>query len=85
MSESGNTIRIVGSLAVHYAYIACGRADVAISFNEDTFPEFAGKLLVEEAGGKFTDFKGGALRPETVGVIASNGLIHKGIKDIVGA
>ncbi len=83
MSDKGITMRVLGSLAVHYAYVACGRVDVAISFNEDTFPEFAGKLLVEEAGGKFTDFNGGDLQIETRGVIASNGLIHNKVKDII--
>lgn len=83
MSEKGSTIRTIGSLGVHYAYVACGRADVAISFNEDIFPEFAGKLLVEEAGGKFTDFIGDDLHVKTVGVIASNGLIHDKIRDLI--
>ncbi|MEI7709649.1 MAG: inositol monophosphatase [bacterium] len=83
LSDAGITVRIVGSLALHYSYVACGRADAAVSFNEDTFPEFAGKLLVEEAGGKFTDFDGGVLNNETVGVIATNGLVHEQIKNIV--
>lgn len=84
MSDTGGTIRSLGSLGVHYAYVACGRADVAISINYDTFPEFAGQLLVEEAGGKFTDFKGGALNTETRGVIVTNGIVHEQIKKLVG-
>lgn len=83
MLENGNTIRTFGSLGIHYAYVACGRADVAISFNEDTFPEFAGKLLVEEAGGKFTDFKGNDLNTQTEGVIASNGVVHNQTKNLI--
>lgn len=83
MSENGNTMRIFGSLGLHYAYVACGRADVAISFNEDTFPEFAGKLLVEEAGGKFTDFSGNILNVNTQGVIASNKKAHEEIKNLI--
>lgn len=83
MSENGHTVRILGSLGVHYAYVACGRADVAVSFNEDTFPEFAGKLLVEEAGGKFTDFNGSVLNIKTHGIIASNGLVHNKTKNII--
>jgi myo-inositol-1(or 4)-monophosphatase len=83
MSASDSTMRNVGSLGIHYAYVACGRADAAISFNKDTFPEFAGKLLVEEAGGKFTDFKGGTLDNKTEGVIATNGMIHNQIKKII--
>lgn len=84
MSGSGNIMRNLGSLGVHYAYVACGRANVAISFNEDSFPEFAGKLLVEEAGGKFTDFNGDTLNHNTVGIIASNGLVHDRIREIIG-
>ncbi len=87
LSEKGATVRIFGSLGLHYAYVACGRADAAISFNEDTFPEFAGKLLVEEAGGRFTDFLGKPLGANTKGVMATNGLVHaeflKIIRDII--
>ncbi len=85
MSEDGNTVRILGSLGLHYAYVACGRVDVAISFNEDTFPEFAGELLVEEAGGKFTDFTGGPLDIKTKGVIATNGLVHDQVKALMSS
>jgi myo-inositol-1(or 4)-monophosphatase len=73
------TVRTLGSLGVHYAYVACGRVDAAISKNKDTFPEFAGKLLVEEAGGKFTDFEGGDLTVTTHGILATNGKIHEQI------
>ncbi|MES2213272.1 MAG: inositol monophosphatase [Patescibacteria group bacterium] len=78
------SVRILGSLGVHYAYVACGRADVAISFNKDTFPEFAGKLLVEEAGGKFTDFHDKPLTPTTYGVIATSGTtVHNEMRNLL--
>ena len=83
MSEMESTMRDLGSLGVHYAHVACGRVDVAISYNKDTFPEFAGKLLVEEAGGVFTDFSGGVLSSKTEGVIASNKVMYKQVKDII--
>ncbi len=70
------TVRTFGSLGVHYAYVACGRIDAAISKNKDTFPEFAGKLLVEEAGGKFTDFLDNPLTVTTHGIVATNGKVH---------
>lgn len=70
------TLRVMGSLALHYAYVACGRADVAISLNKDVFPEFAGRLLVEEAGGRFTDFSGKPLSVDTKTVLATNGKVH---------
>ncbi len=69
-------VRTFGSLGVHYAYVACGRADIAVSLNKDVYPEFAGKLLVEEAGGKFTDFEAQDLSVATRSILATNGLTH---------
>ena len=77
------TVRTFGSLGVHYAYVACGRVDVAISKNKDTFPEFAGKLLVEEAGGKFTDFLGNPLTVTTHGIVATNGKNHEKFLEVL--
>lgn len=65
------TVRVLGSVALHYAYVACGRTIIAYTNNKDTFPEFAGKLLVEEAGGIFTDGAGKPLTHECKGIIAS--------------
>lgn len=76
-------VKIFGSYAIHYAYVACGRAQVAISRNKDIFPEFAGKLLVEEAGGLFTDFHGNDLKLSTQGVIASNKEFHNQIIELL--
>jgi myo-inositol-1(or 4)-monophosphatase len=36
----------------------------------------AGALIVEEAGGKVTDYRGGALDLAGREVVASNGLLH---------
>lgn len=69
-------IRAIGSLALHYAYVACGRCECALSLPKDIFPEFAGKLLVEEAGWMFTDFQGGELSFDTRSIIASNKQVH---------
>jgi myo-inositol-1(or 4)-monophosphatase len=65
------SVRNIGALGLHYAYVACGRADCAIAFNKDMFPEFAGKLILEEAGGVMTDFEGNDITPNSRGIIAS--------------
>lgn len=70
-------IKIIGSVALDYAYVAAGRAQAAVIKNEDGFTAFAGRLLVEEAGGTFTDFSGKPYKVGATGAIASNGLIHK--------
>jgi myo-inositol-1(or 4)-monophosphatase len=75
-------VKSIGSYALNYAYVACGRAHAAIIRCKDTFPEFAGKLLVEEAGGKFSNFLGNELEVTSKGVVASNGNVHDKLLDI---
>ncbi len=46
------------SMAVNYCAVAAGRVDGIAAFTKDAFPEFAGSLMVQEAGGKFTNIEG---------------------------
>lgn len=46
------------SMAVNYCWSACGRSDGVVSFTKDSFPEFAGSFIIQEAGGEFTNLKG---------------------------
>lgn len=64
-------VKSFGSLALHYAYVSCGRAQAAVSTTKDAFPEFAGSLLVQEAGGVFTDFQGNPLTIHTRHIAAA--------------
>jgi myo-inositol-1(or 4)-monophosphatase len=48
------------SMAVNYCAVAVGRFDAVVTFTKDSFPEFAGGLIIQEAGGKFTDIAGQA-------------------------
>ena len=48
----------MSSIGVIYGYIACGRYDGVITLSKDVFPEYAGSLLIREAGGIFTNGKG---------------------------
>lgn len=83
LSNLGKIKKSFGSVAIHYSYVACGRAEGAVTMNKDIFPEFAGKLLVEEAGGKVTDFNGNEISIDTRGVVFTNGLIHEKVIDII--
>lgn len=65
-----------GSACLLYAYVACGRAHACVDMNKDAFTWIPGKLMVEEAGGKVTDFYGKKAKIETMGLVASNGVIH---------
>lgn len=53
-------IRRTGSAALDLAYVACGRADAYFEAGVMPWDIAAGVLLVREAGGRVSDFKGAA-------------------------
>jgi len=69
-------VRRAGSAALDLAYVACGRYEAFWEFNLNPWDTAAGILLLEEAGGRVTDFCGGPFRLDSREVLASNGLIH---------
>jgi myo-inositol-1(or 4)-monophosphatase len=72
-------VRRSGSAALDMAWIAAGRADGFWEFSLNPWDVAAGWLLVEEAGGKVTDFDGRRWRdPATLGArtLATNGRVH---------
>lgn len=69
-------VRRAGSAALDLAYVACGRYEAFWEFNLNPWDTAAGILLLEEAGGKVTDFSGGPFRLDSREVLVSNGLIH---------
>lgn len=69
-------VRRAGSAALDLAYVACGRLDAFWEFNLNPWDTAAGILLVDEAGGRVTDFSGGAFKMDSKENLASNGLIH---------
>jgi myo-inositol-1(or 4)-monophosphatase len=52
-------LRRMGSAAVDLAYVACGRFEGFFEYNLNAWDVAAGSLIVEEAGGRVTDFSGG--------------------------
>ena len=56
-------IRRTGSAALDLAYVACGRADGYFEAGVKPWDIAAGVLLVREAGGRVTDFRGAATGP----------------------
>jgi myo-inositol-1(or 4)-monophosphatase len=69
-------VRRAGSAALDLAYVAAGRLDAFWEFNLNPWDTAAGILLVEEAGGRVTDFSGNHFRLDSHEILASNGLIH---------
>jgi myo-inositol-1(or 4)-monophosphatase len=69
-------MRMFGSTARSLSYIAEGKTDLEIEYTDKVWDFAAGAILVEEAGGKFTDHKGNTWNADITNYIASNGIIH---------
>lgn len=50
--------RNANSFAVNYCWVACGRYDGVVTLAKDSFTEYAGSLMIIEAGGVFTNAAG---------------------------
>jgi myo-inositol-1(or 4)-monophosphatase len=51
-------VRRLGSAAADLAYVACGRFDAFFEYGLNAWDVAAGVFIVQQAGGKVTDFKG---------------------------
>lgn len=74
--RKGIPVRRLGSAAIDLCWVAAGRFDGFYEHKLQAWDSAAGFLIVEEAGGKVTDFKGDYYSPYQPHIIASNGLIH---------
>jgi myo-inositol-1(or 4)-monophosphatase len=74
--------RRLGSAAIMLLSVAAGRADAVILTGNRLWDTVAGVLLVEEAGGKVTDYRGRKWTYKSDDLIASNRPIHGKIVDI---
>jgi myo-inositol-1(or 4)-monophosphatase len=69
-------VRRAGSAALDLCNVASGRFDGFWEFNLNPWDTAAGVLMVEEAGGRVTDFSGGPFQIASRETVASNGLVH---------
>jgi len=75
-------VRRAGSAALDLAYVACGRFEGFWEFNLNPWDTAAGILLIQEAGGRVTDFAGNKFQLNSREILASNGLIHAELMDL---
>ena len=69
-------VRRAGSAALDLCNVAAGRYDGFWEFNLNPWDTAAGVLIVQEAGGRVTDFSGGPFQIASRETLASNGLVH---------
>ena len=75
--------RLLGSAAAELCYVATGRAEGRIEGLLGPWDVAAGCLILAEAGGKTTDFKGGDTYLNGREVVASNGKIHEQLLSLI--
>lgn len=80
---TAQAVRRDGSAALDLAYLACGRFDGFWEDGLNAWDIAAGLLLIEEAGGRVTDFRGAPLSIYTPKVLATNGLVHEAMMGVL--
>lgn len=77
--------RRLGSAALDFAYVAAGRLDGYWEKNLKPYDALAGMLMVREAGGRVTDYRGepDPQREDLGRYVASNGHIHAAMLEVL--
>jgi myo-inositol-1(or 4)-monophosphatase len=83
LMRRSRSIRRCGAAALDLCYVAAGRADGFWEWGLSPWDIAAGAVILTEAGGRITDFRGGAA---FMGgdVAATNGRIHEAMAGVVG-
>ena len=76
-------VRRAGAAALDLAYVACGRLDGFWEIKLKPWDTAAGQLLLEEAGGKISDFRGSSYSPFIPEILATNSLIHEELLSVI--
>ncbi len=77
-------MRRLGSTALDLCYVAAGKLDGYYERGIWAWDIAAGSLILEEAGGKVTDYRGGELDLESREIVASNGALHPAMTELTG-
>ena len=78
-------VRRDGSAALDLAFVACGRFDGFWEDGLNPWDTAAGIILIEEAGGQVSNYRGAPLNIYQPEVLASNGLIHENMMKVLTA
>lgn len=65
---------------LHYHLLAAGKLDVVIESDVNILDIAALAVIVEAAGGRFTELNGGPIGLDTTTVLASNGKLHPAVQ-----
>ena len=82
LMQNSHGLRRMGSAAIDLAYTACGRFEGFFEYNLNAWDVAAGALIVQEAGGMVSDFKGGSDYLFGREIIAANAVQNELLKII---
>ena len=86
MLMASRDLRRFGSAALDLSFVAAGRLDGFWEKHIHSWDCLAGLLLVQEAGGRTTDYGGGTAQLYTgAEIVATNGLIHERVLEVLNA
>lgn len=77
------SLRISGSAALSICYVAAGRYDFWLESFIQPWDFSAGALIVKQAGGIVTDYRGNELSNTSQHIVVSNGLLHTSAQKLV--
>lgn len=76
LMEKCHGLRRMGSAAVDLCYVACGRFDGFFEYDLKPYDVAAGIIIIQEAGGRVSDFEMGDDFLFGKKIVATNGLVH---------
>ena len=85
LTELTQGVRRLGAAALDLCYVAAGRLDAYYEKGLHAWDVAAGSLILKEAGGRITDYRGREVDLEGREIVASNSLLHPVLLEAIGA
>lgn len=83
MLSVAQAVRRCGAATLDFCYVACGRYDTFWEIGLHPWDIAAGRLIIEEAGGKLTQLDNSPIKPfEQQAILATNSVLHKPVLDL---
>ena len=78
-------MRKIGSAGLETAWVAAGKGEAYFSTRIEPWDVAPGVLLIQEAGGKISDFQGNPWKPQTGDLLFSNKKLHERILSVLSS
>jgi myo-inositol-1(or 4)-monophosphatase len=78
-----NHLRQIGASELELSYVGAGRVDAFFMLKQNPWDVASGTLIVREAGGAVSDIDGKPFSLKSKDAVASNGLVHKELLELL--